>query len=106
MAQAVAIRTSQRSKQTKPLTANVTQGRIGDALSIAEEQGLLSGGRTLTLRGRMPSLLVEQAKRKTGIQSDSKLLEAALANIVAADDYAEWLLAQRGTISKDLVLEF
>ena len=106
MAQAVANRNSQRSKQTKPLTANVTQRRIRDALSIAEEQGLLSGGRTLTLRGRMPSLLVEQAKRKTGIQSDSKLLEAALANIVAADDYAEWLLAQRGTISKDLVLEF
>ena len=34
----------------------------------------------------MPSLLVEQAKRTTGIGSDSKLLEAA-----------EWLLAQRGT---------
>lgn len=80
--------------------------RIGDALSIVEEQGLLGGGRTLTVRGRMPSLLVEQAKRKTGIQSDSKLLEAALANIVAADDYAEWLLAQRGTLSRELDLEF
>jgi len=103
MAEAVAVRTF---KRIKPSSTAVTSSRFGDALSIAEEQGLLSGGRTLTLRGRMPSLLVEQAKRKTGIQSDSKLLEAALAHIVAADDYGEWLLAQRGTISKDLDLEF
>jgi hypothetical protein len=95
-----------RSKRTKPLAAAMAYRRIGDALSIAEEQGLLKGGRTLTVRGRMPSLLVEQAKRKTGIESDSKLLEAALANLVAADDYGEWLLAQRGTVSKDLDLEF
>lgn len=80
--------------------------RIGDALLIAKEQGLLQGSRTLTVRGRMPSLLVERAKKKTGIQSDSKLLEAALANIVVADDYGDWLLAQRGTVSKDLDLEF
>ena len=81
-------------------------GRFEDALSIAGQQGLLSGSRTLTVRGRMPSLLVEQAKKKTGIQSDSKLLEVALANIAVADDYAEWLLAQRGTVSRDLDLEF
>jgi hypothetical protein len=80
--------------------------RLGDALSIAEQQGLLSGGRTLTVRGRMPTLLVEQAKKKTGIHSDSKLIEAALANIAVADDYADWLLAQRGTVSRDLDLEF
>jgi hypothetical protein len=80
--------------------------RIADAMSIAEQQGLLRGGRTLTVRGRMPSLLVEQAKKKTGIKSDSKLVEAALATIVVADDYADWLLAQRGTVSKDLDLEF
>jgi hypothetical protein len=84
----------------------VSGRRLGDALSIAEQQGLLSGGRTLVVRGRMPSLLVEQAKKKSGIQSDSKLIEAALANIVVVDDYADWLLAQRSTVSKDLDLEF
>ena len=106
MAQTTVIKPSQRTRRTKPLAAIAMNRRIGDALSIVEEQGLLGGGRTLTVRGRMPSLLVEQAKRKTGIQSDSKLLEAALANIVAADDYAEWLLAQRGTLSRELDLEF
>jgi len=89
----------------RPKTAASSQ-RLDDALSIAGQQGLLSGGRTLTVRGRMPSLLVEQAKRKTGIQSDSKLIEAALANLVFADEYGDWLLAQHGTVSKDLDLEF
>jgi len=54
----------------------------------------------------MPQELVAEAKRKTGISSDSKLLEAALANIVAADDYAEWLYSQRGTVDPALDLEF
>jgi hypothetical protein len=103
MAHASAIQAPQGSNRTKPAGSS---RRLGDALSIAEQQGLLSGGRTLTVRGRMPSLLVEQAKKKTGIQSDSKLIEAALANIAVADDYADWLLAQRGTVSRDLDLEF
>ena len=102
MAQAAALQVPRDSKRAEPSV----RGRVGDALSIAGLQGLLSGGRTLTVRGRMPSLLVEQAKKKTGIQSDSKLIEAALATIVAADDYADWLLAQRGTVSKALDLEF
>jgi hypothetical protein len=103
MAQAKVLQTTRGSKRLKPA---VSGRRLGDALSIAEQQGLLSGGRTLIVRGRMPSLLVEQAKKKSGIQSDSKLIEAALANIVVADDYGDWLLAQRGTVSKDLDLEF
>jgi hypothetical protein len=103
MAQAKALRTTQGPKQLKP---SVSGRRLSDALSIAEQQGLFSGGRTVVVRGRMPSVLVEQAKKKSGIQSDSKLIEAALANIVIADDYADWLLAQRGTVSKDLDLEF
>ena len=103
MAQAKVLQTTRGSKRLKPA---VSGRRLGDALSIVEQQGLLSGGRTLVVRGRMPSLLVEQAKRKSGIQSDSKLIEAALANIVVADDYADWLLGQRGTVSKDLDLEF
>jgi hypothetical protein len=102
MAQAIGTQVPGSSKRRKPATSS----RLDDALSIAGQQGLLSGGRTFTLRGRMPSLLVEQAKKKAGIQSDSKLIEAALANIVAADEYADWLLAQRGTVRRDLDLEF
>lgn len=103
MAQAIGFQTPQSSRRPKPAASS---RRLDEALSIAGQQGLLSGGRTLTVRGRMPSLLVEQAKKKTGIQSDSKLIEAALANLVIADEYGDWLLAQRGTVSKELDLEF
>ena len=103
MSQATGFQIPQSSKRAK---STASSRRIDDALAIAGLQGLLSGGRTLTVRGRMPSSLVEQAKLKTGIKSDSKLIEAALANIVVADEYADWLLAQRGSVSKDLDLEF
>jgi hypothetical protein len=103
MAQAFGFHAPRSSSQPNLATAS---RRLDDALAIAEQQGLLSGARTLTVRGRMPSALVEQAKKKTGIQSDSKLIEAALASLVVEDDYAGWLLAQRGTVSKDLDLEF
>jgi hypothetical protein len=100
---AISFREPRNPKRSKSAASS---RRIGDALSVAAQQGLLTGGRTLTVRGRMPSLLVEQARKKTGIQSDSKLIETALAHIAVADDYADWLLAQRGTVSKDLDLEF
>lgn len=103
MSQPIRFQTSRIPNRQKKA---VPSRRLGDALSIAEQQGLLSGGRALTLRGRTPSQLVERAKKMTGIQSDSKLIEAALANIVAADEYADWLLAQRGTVSKEINLEF
>jgi hypothetical protein len=81
-------------------------GQLSEILTVAQERGLLSGSRTHVIRGRMPVGLVEQAKLKSGISSDSKLLEAALANLAVSDDYARWLLAQRGTVSPALDLEF
>jgi hypothetical protein len=101
MAQPVSTRRS-----TAPKKMPVVHRQTTDALSIAKERGLLSGSRTLTVRGRMPSGLVREAKKKTGIQSDSKLIEAALVNLVVADDYADWLLSQRGTVARDVNLEF
>ena len=77
-----------------------------EILSLAESKGLLSGARTLVVRGRMPEELVAQARRRTGITSDTKLLEAALVSLALSDDYADWLLAHRGTVNPDLDLEF
>lgn len=73
---------------------------------MAEREGLLDGGRTRVVRGRMPAALVSQAKKRTGIQSDTDLIEVALANIAMGDEYADWLLSQRGTIDPEVELEF
>jgi hypothetical protein len=89
-----------------PIAAAISKRRVQEAIAIAEGKGLLKGGRTLVIRGRMPEALVARARRLTGIASDSKLLEAALATIAVADDYAEWLIAKRGAVSADLDLDF
>lgn len=87
-------------------TARGGSDRFRDALTIAQEEGLLAGGRTELLRGRMPKALVAKAKARSGIQSDTKLIEVALATLAVADEYPAWLISQRGTVSKDLNLEF
>ena len=80
--------------------------RFDHALTMAEQTGLLHGARTQIIRGRMPKALVDKAKERAGVHSDTKLIEVALATLAVADDYPDWLLSQRGTISKDVDLEF
>lgn len=81
-------------------------GRVEDLVRVAAEHGLLRHGKTIVIRGRMPPALVARAKARTGITSDSALIEAALATLAVADDYAEWLIAQRGRIDPAVDLEF
>jgi len=80
--------------------------RFQEVLAIAKETGLLKGARTELVRGRMPKALVAKAKVRSGVQSDTKLIEVALANLALADDYPAWLLAQHGTVGKEVDLEF
>ena len=97
---------SQGQRETSRGRVKLVKGQLDEILAVAQERGLLSGSRTHVIRGRMPVGLVKQAKLKSGISSDSKLLEAALASLAVSDDYAQWLLAQRGTVSPELDLEF
>jgi hypothetical protein len=80
--------------------------RAQSMLEIAEANGLLNGGKTRMIRGRMPEQLVALAKARTGISSDTELLEAALATLAVNDNYGAWLITQRGSIPKDIDLEF
>src|SRR5215470_5023274 len=85
---------------------NARSGKLREVMTIAEQEGLLSGERTQVIRGRMPRALVARAKNRTGIASDTDLIEIALANIAVADDYTDWLLSQRGTVPDEVDLEF
>jgi len=106
--------TEYRGAGAKAAAAEVERhaGRLGTppdrlkySIVFAKNAGLLEGGKSVVVRGRMPPALVKLAKAKTGISSDTELLTAALANLVAADDYADWLIAHRGSIAADLDLE-
>jgi hypothetical protein len=84
----------------------VLVSRLHGILVIAEQEGLLRWERTQVVRGRMPEALVTRAKKRTGINSDTDLIEVALANIAVADEYADWLLSRRGAVSREADLEF
>ena len=86
--------------------ARARSGKLREVMTIAEQEGLLRGERTRVIRGRMPRALVARAKNRTGIVSDTELIEIALANIAVADDYTDWLLSERGSIPAGVDLEF
>jgi hypothetical protein len=97
-----AIRPAKRERQRSSFHPD----KFKELLVMAERDGLLSGGRTQVVRGRMPEALVAQAKKRTGIKSDTDLIELALANIAVGDEYADWLLSRQGTIDPEVDLEF
>jgi hypothetical protein len=84
----------------------VRSDRFHDALTIARQTGLLRGAKTEVVRGRMPEALVRKAKATSGARSDTELIEMALANLAVADQYSDWLLSQKGTVDKEVDLEF
>ncbi|MFZ1009756.1 MAG: hypothetical protein WAN65_23155 [Candidatus Sulfotelmatobacter sp.] len=94
------------SSQEKTRLDSRGSSRLREILVIAEQEGLLRGERTQVVRGRMPEALVARAKKRTGINSDTDLIEVALANIAVEDDYADWLLSRRGAVSREADLEF
>jgi hypothetical protein len=94
------------SSRTHTTVAAVRSSKLREVMNVAQEKGLFSGRRTKIIRGRMPQALVKKAKQQTGIDSDTDLIEVALAYLAVADEYTDWLLKQRGTISQDVDLEF
>jgi hypothetical protein len=80
--------------------------RAQEVLAAAAALGLVGGPRTRVVRGRMPAALVEEAKRRTGIESDTVLIEAALAHLALADNYMEKLERRRGSVPADVDLGY
>jgi hypothetical protein len=74
-------------------------------LDTAKRAGLLSGenGR---IAGRIRETLIQTAKERSGITSDTELLEYALAKVALEDDFGPKILARKGRVSRDLDLEF
>jgi hypothetical protein len=63
------------------------------------------GARDKTISGRVPSALVEAAKGRSGIRSDSELLVYALSRVALEDDFGPTLLSMKGSVPKDVALD-
>jgi hypothetical protein len=79
--------------------------RRNAVLATAKETGLLTGA-SGRIAGRIRRQLIDAARARSGIKSDTELLEYALACVALEDDFGVKLLARRGRIPKDIDLEF
>jgi hypothetical protein len=74
-------------------------------LASAKDAGLLAGA-SGRIAGRIRKQLVNAAKSRSGIKSDTELLEYALARVALEDDFGPKLIAREGRVPRDIVLEF
>ena len=74
-------------------------------LETAKDVGLLAGARS-RIAGRIRKHLVDAAKARSGIKSDTDLLEYALARVALEDDFGPKLVARKGRVPPDIDLEF
>jgi len=79
--------------------------RVAAVMKAAEQSGLLKekNGR---IAGRVSLALMEQAKKSTGIQTDTDLIAFALANVALEDNFPETFRKSRGKVDPTLKLGF
>ena len=82
----------------------LTSARLRFAFAELERSGTMAGARSLKLSMRVDPGLIEAARRRTGLHSDSDLINAALAVIAAGDDFGAWLVRQAGRLPEDFEL--
>jgi hypothetical protein len=82
----------------------LTGARLRLAFAELERSGTMAGARSLKLSMRVDPGLIEAARRRTGLHSDSVLINAALAVIAAGDDFGAWLVRQAGRLPEDFEL--
>lgn len=91
-----------RQGLTEPAQSNLRRRTVMDT---ARQLGLL-GGENGRIGGRVRRELVAAAKKRSGIASDTELLEYALAKVAIEDDFGTKLVRRKGRIGKDVDLEF
>lgn len=86
--------------------AEIVRLRNKSVIEQAHAAGLLGAVKDARLAGRIPKRLLDAAKQRTGLTSDTDLIELALARLALEDDFAAKLLARRGSVPADIDLEF
>ncbi|RWP66021.1 hypothetical protein [Mesorhizobium sp.] len=94
-----------RTKTLPKAAAKIQIARINAVLQRAEESGLRAE-KTGRIAGRVSADLIKQAKARTGLASDTELVEFALANVALEDNFAETFRKTRGTVDPTLKLGF
>ena len=89
-----------------PEAADAALAPVVDALREHVVRTGLDQGERQQVGARLPASLIQQAKKRTGLSSNTDLLTVALANLVAADAFAEAFERTHGQLDPDLDLGF
>jgi hypothetical protein len=73
-------------------------------LEQARAVGLLGEAKNRRLSGRVPAGLIEAAKKRAHVSSDTELLELALSRLALEDDFGERLVRRKGSVPADIDL--
>lgn len=84
--------------------AKVASARNKLVLDQARAAGLLGTVKNTRLSGRVPSELIEAAKKRAHVSSDTELLELALSRLAIEDDFGARLVGRKGSIPADIDL--
>jgi hypothetical protein len=79
--------------------ARVALHRNKLVLDQARAVGLLGAAKNTRLSGRVPSELIEAAKKRAHVTSDTELLELALSRLALEDDFGVRIVG-RGAITR------
>ncbi|RYC15619.1 hypothetical protein [Ciceribacter ferrooxidans] len=80
------------------------QARNKLVLEQARAVGLIGTAKNTRLSGRVSSDLIEAAKRRAHVTSDTELLELALSRLALEDDFGARLVDRKGSIPTDIDL--
>ncbi|MGO8846940.1 MAG: hypothetical protein ACLQFI_16720 [Methylocella sp.] len=84
----------------------IARARNRLVLDHARAAGLLGPAKSARLSGRVPASLIEAAKQRAHVASDTELLELALARLALEDDFGARLVRRKGSVPPDIDLEF
>ena len=73
-------------------------------LEQARAVGLLGEAKNTRLSGRVPAGLIEAAKKRAHVSSDTELLELALSRLALEDDFGVRLVRRKGSVPADIDL--
>ena len=76
-------------------------------IAAAKGEGLIpQTDKDAKVSGRVHRVLLEAAKKRAGLTSETALLEYALAKVALEDDFGDLFARLRGSVSRDVDLEF
>lgn len=93
---------------TSIIRSGAAQAARRNALTLesARAAGLLGRAKRARVAGRVSAELVAAAKRSAGLSSDTELIEIALAKLALEDEFGVKLVRRKGSVPRELDLEF